>query len=289
MNTCTLFDYVGAFPFSDQKSEDGSSTINTFPGGVSLSDSSVLQLSPLEGSDEPVLQLTQATGRPKGLSDNSVEYSIEPLGKGSTDDLRYRMVSDSTEQDPDDFCVIDTVPKGSSFPGGLDPALDVNALQAKLSQLNTSGGKTTPTSNGMTQEGVSIGPNNGGRSTGCSPLSQEVQEVEDMTIEGGATHNVTVNVSTPRTIVGWQFVSQPKGIAVGLNYRERDSTRSMEVWAWACEHHLPTLSPQILPVRRVMSHKTMLTGEHVAQKAGLYTLVFSNTHSKLVNIIVYIM
>ena len=29
-----------------------------------------------------------------------------------------------------------------------------------------------------------------------------------------------------------------------------------------------------------MSHKTVLTGEYVAQKAGVYTLLFSNAHSK---------
>ena len=29
-----------------------------------------------------------------------------------------------------------------------------------------------------------------------------------------------------------------------------------------------------------MSHKTVLTGEYIAQKAGVYTLVFSNANSK---------
>lgn len=45
---------------------------------------------------------------------------------------------------------------------------------------------------------------------------------------------------------------------------------------------LDCLLLQVLPEKRVMSHKTILVGEYVAQKGGIYTLVFSNAHSKLV-------
>lgn len=86
-----------------------------------------------------------------------------------------------------------------------------------------------------------------------------------MNIEGGAVHHVSTEVHTPRTVLAWQFSSQPRGIAVGLSYRD------------VADQQEPV---DILPLRRVMSHKTLLTGEYVAQKAGIYIVTFSNTHSK---------
>ena len=91
-----------------------------------------------------------------------------------------------------------------------------------------------------------------------------------MNIEGGAIHQVPTVVRTPRTVVAWQFSSQPRGIAVGLSYKDLAGEQE---------------PVDILPLRRVMSHKTLLTGEYVAQKAGIYIVTFSNAHSKYGNFV----
>ena len=99
-------------------------------------------------------------------------------------------------------------------------------------------------------------------------MSVCVKEEQEMNIEGGAIHQVPTEVHMPRTVLAWQFSSQPRGIAVGLSYRDFAGKQE---------------PIDILPLRRVMSHKTLLTGEYVAQNAGVYIITFSNAHSKYGN------
>ena len=215
--------------------EGMSTSINPFPGGVPLSDSSVLHLSPLDGSDESLLQHLKELTRPKkepsqrSSFENSAEYSVEPLHNAQLDldpTTTYTVTStDTTTVDPDDeFCVIETMPKGESFPIGQDnhgnSRLDVHALRAKLASLESS------TVNGLEEE---AGDYRRG-SNQMSPTNLDMQEVTDIEVEGGGVHSVLVLVETPRTVVSWQFSSQPKGIAVGLKYQEREGDEiSMEV------------------------------------------------------------
>ena len=212
-----------------------SASINPFPGGVPLSDSSLLHLSPLDGSDESLLQHLKEMTRPKkepsqrSSFENSVEYSVEPLHNTRLDldpTTTYTLTStDTTTVDPDDeFCVIETMSKNDDFPVGQDThgdsRLDVHALRAKLANLESS------TVNGLEEEGGDY--RRGSNQT--SPTSSDMQEVNDMEVEGGGVHSVVVLVETPRTVVSWQFSSQPKEIAVGLKYQEREGDEiSMEV------------------------------------------------------------
>ena len=203
-----------------------SELINTFPGGVSLSDSSTLHLSPLDGSDESLLQhVRELVKTPRNISErvsleNSVEYSVDPVL--SNTNITYTMTSTTTSSsqitDPDDeFCVIEAMPRNEVFPVGVDspgdPRLDVSALRAKLATLETS---TTPMSNG-TDNRLSSKPG--------TPLDSDVQEMEEMEVAGGASHHVKILVNTPRAVVAWQFSSQPKGLAVGLNYQEQEGDK----------------------------------------------------------------
>lgn len=289
--------------------------INSFPGGVSLN-------SFLEGSDEPLLaHLRNPPGHEikngsvnngGGLfsssqhssTENSVEYCVEPLhkedeerGGGETQALTYTVSSsDITAADPDDeFCVIETMSSKSSGDGvlpfnTLDSRLDVNALRAKLSKLESGqtaggvGGGRIPSSSSSPQLNRFDEERDGGGSSGVFPGSPDsiIKETNDMEVEGGKVHTVSILVATPRTGVLWQFNSQPKGIAVGLKYQEtQDNQGQVEVNNDRLSELVkcPFLY-QVLPLRRVMSHKTILTGEYVAQKAGIYTLIFSNAHSK---------
>ena len=219
---------------SDPQNTRQSELINTFPGGVSLSDSSTLHLSPLDGSDESLLQhVRELVKTPRIISErvsleNSVEYSVDPVL--SNTNITYTMTSTTTSSskitDPDDeFCVIEAMPRNEVFPVGLDspgdPRLDVSALRAKLATLETS---TTPMSNGTLKE-----TENRLSSKPGTLLDSDIQEVEEMEVAGGASHHVKVLVNTPRTVVAWQFSSQPKGLAVGLNYQEQEGDKIVEV------------------------------------------------------------
>ncbi|XP_019854093.1 PREDICTED: FYVE and coiled-coil domain-containing protein 1-like [Amphimedon queenslandica] len=268
--------------------------INSFPGGVSLN-------SFLDGSDEPLLSHLRDGGQGSGTyngklfsssqqssMENSVEYCVEPLlqddrveggdigGKAITYTVSATDLTAASDPD-DEFCVIETMSTKSDnvYPFGTpDSRLDVTALQAKLSKLETGqatpgGSRRDPSSSSTPQlSRFDDSERDGsGEASGKIPGTpgSVIREVNDMEVEGGKTHTVTVMVRTPRTVVLWQFNSQPKGIAVGLKYQESHETETQV---------------EVLPLRRVMSHKTVLTGEYVAQKAGIYSLIFSNAHSK---------
>ena len=239
-------------------------SINNFPGGVSLSDSSMLQL---DGSDEPVLQSVRDNVHHDPASDLQSSYTIQPLNSPTIISAPASSTGDHTPNeevlftltsakgrtaDPDDdFCLIEAQPKSEAFPLGLDspgdPHLDLRALQQRLAILEDD--------NGMDRRaGTPRGR--------AGSVVKDIQEVSEMQIEGGGTHRVTVVVDMPRTVVTWQFSSQPGGVGFGLMLKTESSDEEMEV----------------LPVKRVNSHKTVLTGEYVAQRAGIYLLVFNNSN-----------
>ena len=203
---------------------DETQSINAFPGGVSLSTDNSFFLGGSD-DDESLLQhlkeLTHSQAlNKKSPSDNnetqrsiedSAEYSVEPLHKNLLEPVTYEMITtDATTIDPDnEYCIIDAFPKSELFPVGLDSSdnthLDVHALRAKLAKLEE------------TDETERDGLTNGRRR---SSLDSNLKEADDLEVEGGKVHNVTIKVATPRTVVSWQFSSQPKGIATGLKYQE---------------------------------------------------------------------
>ena len=63
---------------------------------------------------------------------------------------------------------------------------------------------------------------NGFNGSSASNSQDDAQEVDNLEMGGGQCHRVMVKVSTPRTVVQWQFSSQPLGIAIGLNYQESE-------------------------------------------------------------------
>ena len=52
-----------------------------------------------------------------------------------------------------------------------------------------------------------------------TPLSSDFKEVE---LEGGACHKVTMTVETIGTVVGWEFSTEPKGLAFGITFCKDD-------------------------------------------------------------------
>lgn len=223
----------------DGATKDEKTSISSFPGGVALSNNNSLFL---DGSDESLLaHIKELTNHDKtshnSSLENSVEYSVEPLHKPETQsNLTYTVTASSGNGDtvdPDDgFCVIETAKNNSEvFPIGLDSPgdsrLDVNALRAKLARLE-SGGEENRIMEDSEKDGSSS-------SIVRSPPDSFLKEESDLDINGGMVHSVAVTVATPRTGVFWQFNSQPKGIAIGLNYQEtEDKEPSIEVITCTC-------------------------------------------------------
>ena len=244
-----------AIPRGGDTSQSATNHINSFPGGVSLN-------SFLDGSDEPLLSHLRDNGQGSGTHngklfsssqqssmENSIEYCVEPLPKddrvegGAIDGKAITYTVSSTDltaaSDPDDeFCVIETMSTKSDnvYPFGTpDSRLDVTALQAKLSKLET--GQATPGGSRRDPSSSSTPRLNrfddserdgSGEASGRVPGTpgSVIREVSDMEVEGGKTHTVTIMVGTPRTVVLWQFNSQPKGIAIGLKYQESNETET---------------------------------------------------------------
>lgn len=223
MNT-PIDDSAQPAPVGQNGTEDETNSINAFPGGVSLSTNNSLFLG--GSDDESLLQHLKELNSQKPLDqqspdENSAEYSVEPLRRNLLEPVTYTVTAtDVTTVDPDDeFCVIEAMPKSEVFPMGLDSPgnshLDVHALQAKLAKLES------------TSE--CIDEMDGLRRSSLSPAQSDVMEVDDMEVDGGKVHNVAVKVATPRTVVSWQFSSQPKGIATGLKYQEREDEPLVDV------------------------------------------------------------
>ena len=107
----------------------------------------------------------------------------------------------------DSYVVIEMQTCGSMFPLGLDSQqgrLDVNALATKLALLEVADRDremSTPVGRSLT------------------PLSSDFKEVG---LEGGACHRVTITVETIGTVVGWEFSTEPKGLAFGITFCKDD-------------------------------------------------------------------
>ena len=107
----------------------------------------------------------------------------------------------------DSYVVIETQTSGSMFPLSLDSQqgrLDVNALATKLASLEVADRDremSTPVGRSLT------------------PLSSDFKEVG---LEGGACHRVTITVETIGTVVGWEFSTEPKGLAFGITFCKDD-------------------------------------------------------------------
>eukprot|EP00731_Ephydatia_muelleri_P012818 Em0007g128a len=102
--------------------------------------------------------------------------------------------------------------------------LDVNALATKLASLEVADRDremSTPVGRSLT------------------PLSSDFKEVG---LEGGACHRVTITVETIGTVVGWEFSTEPKGLAFGITFCKDDRQE------------------EVLPLRRCTTHKATLTG-----------------------------
>ena len=225
----------------------------------------------LDSSDEPVLQsVRDNVHHDAAAADLQSSYTIQPLnsptiisapassstgGHTPNDEVLFTLTSAKgrTADPDDDFCLIEAQPRSEAFPLGLDspgdPHLDLRALQKRLARLEDDGSPSVDRRAGTPRERA-------------GSVVKDIQEVSEMLIEGGGMHRVTVAVDTPRTVVTWQFSSQPGGVGFGLMFKVVSSDSEIEV----------------LPVKRVNSHKTVLTGEYVAQKAGIYLLAFHNSN-----------
>ena len=171
----------------------------------------------MNDSDESLLQHVKdlITTTPRNSSkrvslDNSTDYSVDPLRSPVTTQSYSVPNSDNGSNDPDDeFCVIDLKSGGNLvtsdyFENGS--SLDVHTLRSKLATIESS-------NNGSPN--ISFNHENGN-----APIHDCLQEIDDLEVVGGGMHQVFVEVDTPRTKISWQFSSQPRGIAMGLNYNE---------------------------------------------------------------------
>ena len=119
----------------------------------------------------------------------------------------------------DSYVVIETQNSGSMFPLGLDSnqgRLDISALASKLASLEAADRER----NLSTPSGRSL-----------SPPSSDFKEVA---MEGGASHKVTITVDTIGTVVGWEFSSEPKGLAFGITFCRDDRQEEVSGYYPSC-------------------------------------------------------
>ena len=133
-------------------------------------------------------------------------------------------VEGSTEEDS--YYLIETRPKGSEFPVGLDSPgsaqLDVNALASKLASLNPSNFEASQRSVGALTSSVF---SRAGLTNGRPDADIESCEVM---LGGGESHQVGVEVGSVGTIVAWEFSTEPKGIAFGISYQKEEEAEKIK-------------------------------------------------------------
>ena len=135
---------------------------------------------------------------------------LSPAPVMRTDTFGLTSSDNDTVDTEDEFCIIDIGTNQNETLvqiGAEDSKLDVSTLRAKLATLETSNTNEFMNSSNELE-------------SARSPIDDDIQEVEDMEVVGGGSHQVIVKVDTPRSIVMWQFSSQPRGIAMGLGYQE---------------------------------------------------------------------
>ncbi|RUS73658.1 hypothetical protein EGW08_018590 [Elysia chlorotica] len=98
--------------------------------------------------------------------------------------------------------------------------------------------------------------------------SGEVNQQNEVWIKPGKTFVVPVDIGERNTVLHWSFTSQPKDIVFSVTYRSDDSV------------DLANAEEVVAPCK-CDSHKQTVRGELSAKQAGIYSLVFDNTYSKL--------
>ncbi|CAG5125077.1 unnamed protein product, partial [Candidula unifasciata] len=100
--------------------------------------------------------------------------------------------------------------------------------------------------------------------------SGEVNRQNEVWIKPGKTYIVPVDIEHKNTVLLWEFTSHPKDIVFSVTYRSNEliSITEAEVIVAPC---------------KCDSHKQTVRGELMAKQAGIYTLVFDNTYSKMIS------
>ena len=225
------------------------------------------------------------------------EYSVDPAVRkreserssgpqSGVEAVQYHIAAVEGDSLGDSYYLIDTNPQ---FPVGVDVPgnkfLDVNALASKLASL-----EVRQQGNPATTGGDNSDPLQG--ATGGKEIPREgLTGFTEVVLEGGSAHTVKVKVEKKGTAIAWEFMSEPKGLAFGLSFEDFEgakieqvshlSTQALSQYTLSFSRSL-SLSLQILPLRRCVSHKAALSGEYAAQKVGNYILRFDNCHSKSV-------
>ena len=164
---------------------------------------------------------------------NSTEYIVDPeLKKMEAEkNNNFHIHSVDGETEDDSYYVVDTTPGGSRFPVGLDSSgsslqLDVNALASKLASIEA--GQLEKVQYSVSPHVTS--PNMSGHT------NTQYSEVE---LEGGEAHKVNVHVGKLGTVIGWEFTTEPKGIAFGIFYKV-DEEKTKEEVVSACTSNCGT-------------------------------------------------
>ncbi|XP_076455922.1 uncharacterized protein LOC143290403 isoform X2 [Babylonia areolata] len=98
--------------------------------------------------------------------------------------------------------------------------------------------------------------------------SGEINTQSETWIKPGRSFAVPISISTPDTVVTWQFTVQPKDIEFSITYHH-DSQQ-------------PVSQAEVVVVpKRCNSVKEPIQGELTARQAGVYTLVFDNSYSRM--------
>ncbi|BFZ06362.1 hypothetical protein BsWGS_09401 [Bradybaena similaris] len=100
--------------------------------------------------------------------------------------------------------------------------------------------------------------------------SGEVNRQNEVWIKPGKTFVVPVDIEQKNAVLLWEFTSHPKDIVFSVTYRTNEliSVTEAEVIVAPC---------------KCDSHRQTVCGELMAKQAGIYTLVFDNTYSKMIS------
>ena len=173
---------------------------------------------------------------------DSREYSVEPEAKQREAEKELQIKNkDSNEKNinfqisaidgdtlDEGYYLIDTTPQGSVFPVGLDSPgslqLDVNALASKLASIEVRRQEDEENESSRTFNSMGSGVPIMGKGGGLAATS----EYTEVMLPGGGCHEVPLRVEKCGTALVWEFSTEPKGIAFGINYKERGQTMKEE-------------------------------------------------------------
>ncbi len=179
-----------------------------------LQDCSFRSVSSMEYSVDPELRMREAEKLRKQ------QEAVATNGKANCDSFTVRAVQGMTMDE--DYYLIEADEVGSTSeskesgnfvnPREMLGSLDVGALASRLQKL-----ESTP---GSGQEGF-----NRQRSVSSNGNGVDCGEMKIIEIEGGNAHVVKVPIDKAGTAVAWEFRTEPKGIAFGINYKETADSR----------------------------------------------------------------